>query len=528
MYSPRAILQAQTFRIELGNKWETQPQEIKAGIDTDTMSFRSETTHLLPKQGFDPFSTTSWLSTAFAWQNTEGTTLHEQMEASEDKPIMLDDITPGSPAETAGLREHSDYIIGTPLGIVRGEGDLYELVEEYIGECLPLHVYNAVTNQVREVIIVPSEEWGGDGLLGCDIGYGYLHRLPKDLARFQNEKGSRKEVANDNQGPVLPEKQLVSNPTVTPVGGRRDDTGIEIQVSASPDRIQADKSAHDIQTNTQKSISIVNQETAQIKSTDSQLEANEDPESAPQKSESTSTSQMALDHIVKYQNKDVSSTDVHHTGLLSNSPCMPSMLESNQPPQPYPGETPAHVSLTFSPQSPHQEETGDGTKEHSAEIATSASHTTTQTITGSPLAIGCDSLAQERENAVEHAPQLPEGETRRQPPMAIAARMKPGIHGRGVRVAHDGFPTGGRISLQDAQAQAQQQSAEYRAQMEHHGSADGFKGSSSQGSQGLDTVQGKEGTEARQEPGNADSEVNEYVVEGMIRNMSLGSSIFPL
>jgi len=55
---------------------------------------------------------------------------------------------------------------------MRGEGDLYDLIEDYIGDPLPLHVYNVDRNQVREVVIVPSEEWGGEGLLGCDVGYG--------------------------------------------------------------------------------------------------------------------------------------------------------------------------------------------------------------------------------------------------------------------------------------------------------------------------------------------------------------------
>lgn len=51
----------------------------------------------------------------------------------------------------AGLCAHADYVIGTPLGIMRGERDLYDLVEDYIADELPLHVYNANTNEVREV-----------------------------------------------------------------------------------------------------------------------------------------------------------------------------------------------------------------------------------------------------------------------------------------------------------------------------------------------------------------------------------------
>lgn len=60
-------------------------------------------------------------------------------------------MAPGSPAIEAGLCAHADYVIGTPLGIMRGEQDLYDLVEDYIADELPLHVYNANTNEVREV-----------------------------------------------------------------------------------------------------------------------------------------------------------------------------------------------------------------------------------------------------------------------------------------------------------------------------------------------------------------------------------------
>ncbi|KAF9359151.1 Golgi reassembly-stacking protein 2 [Mortierella sp. AD094] len=152
--------------------------------------------------------------------NTESTYLQDQMLINEDKPVMLDiystreqagrrvemiptknwgdgkggligcsirfcmfdavndvvwhilDVAHGSPAEKAGLCAHTDYVIGTPYGIMRGEGDLYDLVEDNIGEPLRLHVYNSEMDHVREIVIIPNEEWGGDGLLGCDVGYG--------------------------------------------------------------------------------------------------------------------------------------------------------------------------------------------------------------------------------------------------------------------------------------------------------------------------------------------------------------------
>lgn len=29
-----------------------------------------------------------------------------------------------------------------------------------------------------QVYLTPNSEWGGEGSLGCGIGYGYLHRIP--------------------------------------------------------------------------------------------------------------------------------------------------------------------------------------------------------------------------------------------------------------------------------------------------------------------------------------------------------------
>ncbi|KAF9906031.1 Golgi reassembly-stacking protein 2 [Linnemannia zychae] len=189
--------------------------------------------------------------------NTETTYLQDQMLAHEDKPLMLDiystreqagrrvemiptrkwgdgnggligcsirfcmfdavndvvwhilDVAKGSPAEKAGLCAHSDYVIGTPYGIMRGEGDLYDLVEDNIGEPLRLHVYNSETDHI---VIIPNEEWGGEGLLGCDVGYGYLHRLPRQGSNQRH--GSNGSPRRTPSLPYPPSQEMVSDPSV--------------------------------------------------------------------------------------------------------------------------------------------------------------------------------------------------------------------------------------------------------------------------------------------------------------------------
>ncbi|KAI1265997.1 GRASP55/65 PDZ-like domain-containing protein [Xylariaceae sp. FL1019] len=91
------------------------------------------------------------------------------------------DVPANSPADLAGLLPYSDYILGTPDGILHGESGLGELVEDYIGRPLKLWVYNNEYNVTREVEIVPSRDWGGEGALGCILGFGALHRLPAPL-----------------------------------------------------------------------------------------------------------------------------------------------------------------------------------------------------------------------------------------------------------------------------------------------------------------------------------------------------------
>lgn len=92
------------------------------------------------------------------------------------------DVAGNSPADQAGLLPYSDYILGSPEGILYGEGGLSELVDDYLARPLRLYVYNNEYDVTREVTIQPSRDWGGEGALGCVLGYGALHRLPAPLS----------------------------------------------------------------------------------------------------------------------------------------------------------------------------------------------------------------------------------------------------------------------------------------------------------------------------------------------------------
>lgn len=133
------------------------------------------------------------------------------------------EVIPDSPADQAGLLPYGDYIIGTPEGIVHGESGLGELVEDFLSRPLRLWVYNNEYSVTRPVTITPSRSWGGEGALGCVLGFGALHRLPPALneppsapgdtlfetARFSNEESRASSV------PPPPTQTFAQPPSIT-------------------------------------------------------------------------------------------------------------------------------------------------------------------------------------------------------------------------------------------------------------------------------------------------------------------------
>ncbi|KAJ9596181.1 hypothetical protein L9F63_027196, partial [Diploptera punctata] len=114
-------------------------------------------------------------------------TLKELLKTNIDKEVRMtvyssktqSEVHPSSPAELAGLRAFTDYVIGADSVLHESE-DLFTLIEAHEGRPLKLYVYNTNEDSCREVSITPNSSWGGRRKehLGCGIGYGYLHRIP--------------------------------------------------------------------------------------------------------------------------------------------------------------------------------------------------------------------------------------------------------------------------------------------------------------------------------------------------------------
>ena len=66
-------------------------------------------------------------------------------------------------------------------------------VYENDGKEIDLYVYNSTQEQIRAVRITPKSEWGGKGLLGCDVMHGAIHGIPSRKQNLWGEKAKNKD-----------------------------------------------------------------------------------------------------------------------------------------------------------------------------------------------------------------------------------------------------------------------------------------------------------------------------------------------
>ncbi len=136
---------------------------------------------------------------------------------AEEQVWHVEQVYPRSPAFTAGLQANTDYIVGTPDVLFSDEDDLYTMLRS--SASVPLYVYSVLSDDIRIVTVAPNAEWGGDGVLGCELGYGLLHRIPRQ--RVKNSPAAVAAVPAAASGPapsiVLPAPQIDLTPQQPPV-----------------------------------------------------------------------------------------------------------------------------------------------------------------------------------------------------------------------------------------------------------------------------------------------------------------------
>ncbi|NWW76137.1 GORS1 protein, partial [Climacteris rufus] len=113
------------------------------------------------------------------------------------------DVEPSSPAALAGLQPYTDYVVGSDQ-ILQESEDFFSLIESHEGKPLKLMVYNTEADSIREVVVTPNGAWGGEGSLGCGIGYGYLHRIPTQSVSSKKKPEGKSPSPSPEAGTPVP------------------------------------------------------------------------------------------------------------------------------------------------------------------------------------------------------------------------------------------------------------------------------------------------------------------------------------
>ncbi|XP_062982170.1 Golgi reassembly-stacking protein 1 [Elgaria multicarinata webbii] len=155
------------------------------------------------------------------------------------------DVEPASPAALAGLNPHTDYIIGSDQ-ILQESEDFFALIESHEGKPLKLMVYNTETDSCREVFVTPNGAWGGEGSLGCGIGYGYLHRIPTQAAvpKKKPEAGAPPPLPSGDTPPEPPTNGYTEAPLLAPNSQSEEAASLDYSTDQSVNMYSVENSLH--------------------------------------------------------------------------------------------------------------------------------------------------------------------------------------------------------------------------------------------------------------------------------------------
>lgn len=127
------------------------------------------------------------------------------------------------PAASAGLIPDEDYIIGCQDGLLAtgGETLLQDIVRSRANHDLLLYVYNMAHDCVRPLTV----HIGGDGRLGCNVGYGFLHRIPTVVSQREDSETQQKTpYASSPEIPPPSSSAFVPSTFVPPTSSKKTGT----------------------------------------------------------------------------------------------------------------------------------------------------------------------------------------------------------------------------------------------------------------------------------------------------------------
>ena len=119
---------------------------------------------------------------------------------ADERVIRVLEVEPNSPASHAGLVPMNDFLLGTNVVAFESTETLAAVLHQHLHQIVELYVYNSESDVVRVTPLMPSLSWGGHGMLGAEVGTGYLHRLPSTSRDTHGSSVERKVRWVGNEG----------------------------------------------------------------------------------------------------------------------------------------------------------------------------------------------------------------------------------------------------------------------------------------------------------------------------------------
>lgn len=79
------------------------------------------------------------------------------------------DVNPNSPASEAGLMSYLDFIVSINGLKLQPDNTFSSIISKSLECRVFLKVYNIISSETREVVVVPRDNWGGQGYLGATV-----------------------------------------------------------------------------------------------------------------------------------------------------------------------------------------------------------------------------------------------------------------------------------------------------------------------------------------------------------------------
>ena len=135
--------------------------------------------------------------------------MEEDYSLAHARVIRILNFYINSPLHRAGAIVNLDFIIcniyiyiynvGTKEKSFEDIDEFSNYVRDLEGKRLQFIVYNSESEETREMEVIPDSQWGGNGILGGDCGFGVIHRIPPPKGRLKSLISS---ISTDLQVPI--------------------------------------------------------------------------------------------------------------------------------------------------------------------------------------------------------------------------------------------------------------------------------------------------------------------------------------